>query len=663
MLPNKSLARTSRTDDISSDYSQRRAHSLTGLINETTSRNGQIENGSYGVTTAKAPSDTNGNDTKKRSRSFARPTIRSAVPNSQLITIIKRASQSEHAGQKVELHTNHFRINFSKQTNELILYQFDFKLFIRDGLWRSCRKDERLQVLKKILEQEHFPLVWYDEGKNLYSIENLILNYEQAYQCEIKHEPTGRTNKFLFLIINLVKTYKLKNIFDFIQKEISQQPHDLIRILETLFKQTQISDMIKIKNQSYPKHQPLKDIGCGRGMALGFYQGIVLGERGPTININNIFCCFYQNYNLVEFISCYLNHDIRECGIPSKYQLIVGKILETLWLLLPRADEIGPYRFQSFHHSANGHTFNNNKNEQIVSCSHDKKNIYIIHYPNLPLIKLYHPDYTNQTCIVPMEFITVDQGQLSLEPFTTKQYAEIKKIIALRPQECYEMIQSITNEHLKNLGITVDNEMLMVPARILPQLQIKYNDVIERVQIGKWYLDNRFNKVREIRTWAVVFINQHKLDNRQIDLTRDFVQKIRLAMSKYAIQFNSSPIEKSDVAVPQIILAHINELKMQGCEVIIYIFNQVDNDIYDVIKDFENVQTDTIIQCVLFDQLMSISDSCDMNMYIQNNLVKELRAKLGGVNQFVSLMRALTSPPARSDIFMFFGIDSSHITC
>ncbi|CAF3950261.1 unnamed protein product [Rotaria sp. Silwood1] len=149
MLPNKSQARTSRIDDISSDYSQHRAHSLTGLINETTSRNGQIENGSY-------------------------------------------------AGQKVELYTNHFRINFSKQTNELILYQFDFKLFVRDGLWRSCRKDERLQVLKKILEQEHFPLVWYDEGKNLYSIENLILNYEQAYQCEIKHEPTGRTNKFLF---------------------------------------------------------------------------------------------------------------------------------------------------------------------------------------------------------------------------------------------------------------------------------------------------------------------------------------------------------------------------------------------------------------------------------------------------------------------------------
>jgi hypothetical protein len=39
-------------------------------------------------------------------------------------------------------------------------------------------------------------------------------------------------------------------------------------------------------------------------------------------------------------------------------------------------------------------------------------------------------------------------------------------------------------------------------------------------------------------------------------------------MSKYGIRFNSSPIEKSDAAVPQTILARMNELKMQGCEVI-----------------------------------------------------------------------------------------------
>jgi hypothetical protein len=68
---------------------------------------------------------------------------------------------------------------------------------------------------------------------------------------------------------------------------------------------------------------------------------------------------------------------------------------------------------------------------------------------------------------------------------------------------------------LERIGITVDvNEMLLVPARILPPPEIKckssrgdQGDAIERVQIGKWWLNNRFNKGREIRTWAVVLIS------------------------------------------------------------------------------------------------------------------------------------------------------------
>jgi hypothetical protein len=35
--------------------------------------------------------------------------------------------------------------------------------------------------------------------------------------------------------------------------------HESVRILQTLLKQTQISDMITIKNQSYRKHQRLDD--------------------------------------------------------------------------------------------------------------------------------------------------------------------------------------------------------------------------------------------------------------------------------------------------------------------------------------------------------------------------------------------------------------------
>jgi hypothetical protein len=65
-------------------------------------------------------------------------------------------------------------------------------------------------------------------------------------------------------------------------------------------------------------------------------------------------------------------------------------------------------------------------------------------------------------------------------------------------------------------------------------------------------------------------------------------------MSKYGIKFSSPAIEKSDAAVPHTILARMNELKIQGCEVVIYILNQVGDEIYHAIKFFGNVKLGTI---------------------------------------------------------------------
>ena len=603
------------------------------------------------------------------------------MPNSQLTNIIQRPSQPGRAGQRLEVYTNHFKINFSKQANETILYQFDVdvEILMRDGSWRSCKKDERLQVLRKIIEQEHFPLVWYDEGKNLYAIENLTLNFKKEYECELTNKKTDRRNKFRFLLINLVKTYELKTIFDFMQRRLSIKPHDPVRILETLFKQTQRSDMITIKNQSYPKHQRLDDLGDGRGIASGFYQAIVLGERGPTLNINNTFTCFYKNDNLVEFLSCYLNNDVRKHGIQQKDQpLLVRKVLKSLWFVTQHTNQVRRYRLKSFGRSADEHKFVKNEGEQISVADYfnDKWKIRL-RYPHLPVVELFNPAQKSQSHFLPMELVTVDEWQRSLKPLTTEQRARVTKKTVVRPGERYGMIRRVADErkfdqdsYLQKFGIDVDvKEMMLLPARILPAPETKYKssrgdqgDAIERVQIGKWWLNNRFNKAREIRTWALVLVSQREPDNRQIRLARDFADRIPQAMSKYGLRFNSKPIEKSDAAVPQTILARMNELKMQGCEVIIYILNQVGDDIYHAIKFFGNVKLGIVTQCTRFDRLMSNSDPRKMDMYIQN-LVQKFNAKLGGVNQLVSLMRALTSPSARSDVFMFFGIDCTHVTC
>lgn len=132
---------------------------------------------------------------------------------------------------------------------------------MRDGSWRSSRKDERLHVIRKIVDEEHFPLVWYDQGKVLYSLENLTVKFKKEYQCQLKHKKTEQVNRFRFLIVNLVRTYSMKTIFEYVRQETPIRPVDSVRVVETLLKQKQQSEMVQVRNQFYPKNQRLEDLG------------------------------------------------------------------------------------------------------------------------------------------------------------------------------------------------------------------------------------------------------------------------------------------------------------------------------------------------------------------------------------------------------------------
>ncbi len=90
-------------------------------------------------------------------------------------------------------------------------HQYDIELETanRDGTWRPAKKDDRFMVLRKIIERENFPLVWYDEGKNLYSIE-LLAGLKNQYEIIIKDIKSDREQKYRLLIINLVKSYDIQ---------------------------------------------------------------------------------------------------------------------------------------------------------------------------------------------------------------------------------------------------------------------------------------------------------------------------------------------------------------------------------------------------------------------------------------------------------------------
>ncbi|CAF0858888.1 unnamed protein product [Rotaria sp. Silwood1] len=619
----------------------------------------------------------------KSTRSF-RNSIRSAVPDTSIISIAQRPDQSGTAGQKLRLYTNHFKCNIP-QILKCHQYDIELETLNRDGTWRPARKDDRFLVLRKIIEREHFPLVWYDEGKSLYSIE-LLVHLKDQYEITIKDKKSDREQKYRLLIINLVKSYDIQVLWDFIENKIAIRPRDPIRILETLLKQTTRATMVCVKNQFYDRQQELDDLGDGRGLAHGFYQAMFLTKIGATININSTFTCFYQPLNLVDFLCDYLQHDIIRDGIDEReQQLLLRKVLKPIWLETHHTECVRKYRIRGFGASARQYTFprsidNTNEDNQ------DRQSVYeyflekyriTLKYPNLPTVELYTPPNKTQFHYLPMECCTVQAWQRSIKPLTADQRARVTRKTVVNPTQRYESIMNIVklrnfneDKYLNEIGMSIDDQqMLTVPARFIAPPEIKYksgrdgqSDIVERINIGKWNLRNRFQKTKTIDRWACIMVSSQKPNSNQLSIAKQFVDQFPYIIKQYGIYFQSNPIMHSDPANPQIIHDRLRELKENNCEVVLFILNGVGEDTYKSIKYFGNQKLGIVTQCTDFVAIAKNIRNKKLDMYLQN-LVQKFNAKLGGINGMVSLARALTSSSTRDDVFMFFGADVTHTTC
>ncbi|CAF1938445.1 unnamed protein product [Rotaria magnacalcarata] len=619
---------------------------------------------------------------RARSTRTFRHSLRSAVPESSVIAMAKRPDRGGTAGQNLQMYTNHFKCNIPRT---LKCHQYDIELEAanRDGTWRPAKKDDRFFVLKKIIDREHFPFVWYDEGKSLYSIE-LLVDLKSQYEIMIKDKKSDREQKYRLLLINLVKSYDIQVLWDFIENKIPIRPRDPIRILETLLKQTTRATMVCAKNQFYDRHQQLDDLGDGRGLAHGSYQAMFLTKIGATLNINSTFTCFYQPLNLVDFLCEYLQHDIIRDGIDEReQQLLLRKVLKPIWLETHHTESVRKYRIRGFGASARQHTFprmtdaNNNdvqERQSVYDYFLEKYNMKL-QYPNLPTVELYTPPNKTQFHYLPMECCTIQAWQRSMKPLTTDQRARVTKKTVVRPSQRYQAIAEIVHnrqfnqdKYLKEIGMSVDDqEMLIVQGRLIAPPEIKYisgrdgrSEVVERINIGKWNIRNRFQKTRHIKRWACVMVSTQKPNQYQLSIAQQFVEHFPHVIERFGFCFEPNPIMKSDPAVPQKIHDRLQELKEANCEVVLFILNGVGEDIYKTIKYFGNHKLGIVTQCTDFVAIAKNINKLDM--YLQN-LVQKFNAKLGGINGMVSLARALTSSSTKDDIFMFFGADVTHTTC
>ncbi|CAF2744993.1 unnamed protein product [Rotaria sp. Silwood2] len=183
--------------------------------------------------------------------------LHSAIPESAVLTPVCRPDQGGNIGKTIDVYTNHFRL----KVDDNIINQYDIEIYMigRDKQPRLARKDERWETVQRIAKREqNFPVIWYDEGKTIYTKE-LLTDFTKPLQITFKMNNEDKT--FQLHIIDLVRQEKIRDIYDFIEKKTSIRPRECIRIIETLFKQGARNDLIAIRNQFYDRKQKLDDLG------------------------------------------------------------------------------------------------------------------------------------------------------------------------------------------------------------------------------------------------------------------------------------------------------------------------------------------------------------------------------------------------------------------
>ncbi|CAF2681440.1 unnamed protein product [Rotaria sp. Silwood2] len=603
-------------------------------------------------------------------------TLCSAVPESAVLKPVPRPDEGGSKGQKISLYTNHFRVNI----NDAVVYQFDIDIVMigRDGKARLTRKDDRWEVIQLFVKQrKNFPIVWYDEGKTLYSREMLP---DLTLPIQIVLEKDNERKVFQLKKLVLVRQDRIQNIFNFIEKKVNIRPRETVRIIETLFKQRARNELIAIRNQFYDRRRQLEDLGDGRGMARGFYQALFLTQGGPTLNINLTFTCFFMPLSFIDFASKYLRKDVTK-GLHERDLKVFEQIIRNLSIETMHTGRRIFYRIRGFGRPANQLMFRCGRDDEQVASAVAIKEISVadyfadkyrkLMYPHLPCINAMKGAEKKPNWL-PMEVVRIVEWQRALKPLDKQQRGLVSRNTIIKPEQRYSEIMKIVRNnqfdrdpYLKELNIRVDDkEMLEIKGRVLSPPEIRYRrrgqgEIIESVNCGKWRIQNWFYTTSQINSWGMIYFG-----DTSNGYTEDIVSKFQnrlpnlLRRSGFVINTELSLTIKS--SYENDINSTLRDASRQRWQLAIVIINSRNSDVvYNLVKKYANTKIGLMTQCVNFQALERNMNK--LEMYVEN-ISQKINGKLGGINGVINIKSAL-SRSSREDLFMFFGADVTHSTC
>jgi eukaryotic translation initiation factor 2C len=258
-----------------------------------------------------------------------------------------------------------------------------------------------------------------------------------------------------------------------------------------------------------------------------------------------------------------------------------------------------------------------------------------LEHPDLPLVATAHG------AMYPMEVCTLADMQLYRYKLNPDQTANMIKFAVTRPPKRRSDIEGGVktlawnqDDHLREFGIQIQPKMLNVPARLLPNPEVRFNgDKINPATSGRWDLRGKKflePNVKELSSWAFVGVGTDPSRTVQMDQLKLFAQTFVRTYRGHGGRIARDPVCKI-VAFRE----HWGEVASDIYKMIGNECHETPQFVFVVLPDrnslvYERLKKNFDCRFAIPSQMVQLSHVKKNNPQYHSNVAMKVNAKLGG---------------------------------
>ncbi|KAK9268371.1 hypothetical protein L1049_000120 [Liquidambar formosana] len=453
-------------------------------------------------------------------------------------------------GKKCMVKANHFLADITG--SDLSQYSVSIN---PEGTSNKTNKAIMAQLVKLYRDTELGMRLPVYDGKEILYTAGLLPFTSKEFMITLADEDEGmdtmREREFK-VTIKFVAIANMLPLRELLAGKQADNPQEVLKMIDIVIRELVAQRYISFGRFLYsPTIKRPHQLGNGLQAWRGFYQSIRPTQMGLSLNIDMSSTAFIEPLPVIEFVAQLLGKDVYSRPLSDADRVKVKKALRGVKVEVTHRGKVRrKYRISGLTSQPTRELiFPVDEEMNMKSVVEYFQEVYgfIIQYSHLPCLQVGNQRKVNY---LPMEACKIVEGQRYTKGLNEKQITSLLKVTCQRPHEQeMDLLQTVHQNgyeqdiYAKEFGISVDNKLASVEARVLPAPWLKYHDTGKEKeylpQVGQWNMMNK--KVingSTVSHWACINFSR----SLQETTVRSFCHQLAQMCQICGMEFNHEPV-------------------------------------------------------------------------------------------------------------------------